>query len=588
MAPFYFNYHIVKEKFFTCVLWASSLVAGVCQLAGNALHFDGDNDYVTATVPTVFTNTAANDFTIEAWVYPQGNALSRVLFSQYTTSNIVSFTLSSTNSVYLYVVSGSNTYGKLTYASLPANQWSHVAITWKASTKVTTIYFNGIAQNGTTSIGTTSMGTNSVMTLGARSDAGGGQFFKGALDDVRIWNHIRTNCEILANKNTSLSGTENGLVSLYTFNQGSGGQTNTPITTLTNEVAAAPTGTLTNFALTGSTSNWITSAAAISQQGLQTAITVYQSVSLCSGGSYTFPDGTTQNNITSSVSHTSSFTASNLCDSAVVTAITVLPTYAAQQNVQVCSGSGYTFPDGTTQNNLTSPVSHISHFTSVSLCDSSITTVVSILAPYATQQQAQVCYGASYTFPDGTTQNNITAASSHDSQLSAINGCDSIVTTQVTVNAINTAVTQNGTQLSAVGSGTYQWINCATSSPILGANSQSYTATSNGSYAVVVTSGNCSDTSACYQIGSLSIDEFQQYGISLYPNPNDGKFVVSLTDETPNVELKIVDVSGKVLVTRFYAQAKHISMDLNMPAGLYWLVVRLSTGDQKAFHFVKQ
>ncbi|TAG01231.1 MAG: choice-of-anchor D domain-containing protein, partial [Cytophagia bacterium] len=56
--------------------------------------------------------------------------------------------------------------------------------------------------------------------------------------------------------NTELAGTETGLVSYYKFNQGTAGGTNTGLNTLI-DVVGCNNGTLTNFALTGTSSNWV-------------------------------------------------------------------------------------------------------------------------------------------------------------------------------------------------------------------------------------------------------------------------------------------------------------------------------------------
>lgn len=80
--------------------------------------------------------------------------------------------------------------------------------------------------------------------------------FNGQIDEVRIWNTIRTPDQIQDYKDNSLSGSEPGLVALFTFNQGTAGGTNTSQTTL-SELTASNNGTLTNFSLAGNTSNYL-------------------------------------------------------------------------------------------------------------------------------------------------------------------------------------------------------------------------------------------------------------------------------------------------------------------------------------------
>ncbi|MCF6130114.1 T9SS type A sorting domain-containing protein [Flavobacterium sp. AS60] len=102
-------------------------------------------------------------------------------------------------------------------------------------------------------------------------------------------------------------------------------------------------------------------------------------------------------------------------------------------------------------------------------------------------------------------------------------------TVNVQVNAVpSNVVSQTGNILTAQESGaTYQWIDCTNgNSDISGATSQSYTPTVSGNYAVKITSANgCLVTSSCTQI-TLSIQEFEQLGIKLYPNPIKNHFTL--------------------------------------------------------------
>ncbi len=205
----------------------------------------------------------------------------------------------------------------------------------------------------------------------------------------------------------------------------------------------------------GTTQNNITSQV-VHTSNLQTAVTMCDSiivttinvnpvydqtetVYVCSGGSYTFPDGTTQSNITSQVMHTSNFlTAVTMCDSIIVTTVNVNPVYDITEIEYVCSGSSYTFPDGTIQNNITSQVIHTSNLQTVlTMCDSIIQTTVNVDPVYNIAETDYVCSGDSYTFPDGTTQNNITSQVVYTSNLQTVlTMCDSIIVTTINVNPV--------------------------------------------------------------------------------------------------------------------------------------------------------
>ena len=77
------------------------------------------------------------------------------------------------------------------------------------------------------------------------------------IDEVRIWNIARTESEINNNISSELSLPQTGLVAYYKFNQGISGGNNSTETNLTDETGDN-NGTLSDFALNGTNSNWVT------------------------------------------------------------------------------------------------------------------------------------------------------------------------------------------------------------------------------------------------------------------------------------------------------------------------------------------
>ncbi|MBC7865062.1 MAG: T9SS type A sorting domain-containing protein [Bacteroidia bacterium] len=630
------------------------------QFSGNALDFDGNNDMVVvSSVPSLFSNLTTNDFTIEAWVNPRGSLFARIFFAQPSTTNFVSMGTSTGNVIYFYVIVNGTTYSVATTAGIPQNQWTHVAARWTAATNSPVVFFNGVQQAGGAG-GGSSTGTSGLMTLGTRP--GGAQYFNGALDEVRLWNEARTQCEIQSNMNHSVTGVQTNLIANYDFNQGTGGGNNLGITTLPDLSGNAYNGTLTNFALTAATSNWIVSAATVTTSGNPLGgISVSQSNTICSGASFTFPDGSTTTNITSQISHLSTLLAvggcdslitttvnvnptysinqsfavcqggsytfpdgssqsnitaqvvyastlqtlagcdsiitttvnvnptysvnesvsvcsgssytfpdassqSNItaqvvyastlqtiagCDSIITTTVNVNPTYSVNESVSVCSGSSYTFPDASIQNNITAQVVYASTLQTVAGCDSIINTTVNINPVYAINESDSVCSGDSYTFPDGTLTNNITSTLTYVSTLQTLDGCDSIITSAISIKQVNVSVTLSVITLTADDStAAYQWLDCGNGyTPIAGETGQSYTPAISGSYAVAITANGCTDTSACF-FPPLATNEnngkFSQ--LSIYPNPAKDFFTVE--NIPANSVIKIYDVSGRLVLTQ--------------------------------------
>jgi hypothetical protein len=150
-------------------------------------------------------------------------------------------------------------------------------------------------------------------------------------------------------------------------------------------------------------------------------------------------------------------------------------------------------------------------------------------------------------------------------------GCDSIITTNLTVNAaIDVSTTTTTFVINANQSGaTYQWIDCNNSNaPIVGETNQSYAATQDGSYAVIVTVGSCSDTSACEVIIGMGVNSASTEGsVSMYPNPNNGSFIVSATVDG---QFTIVNVVGQEIMKIELNHANNYRVNVNgLDAGVY-------------------
>ncbi len=89
-----------------------------------------------------------------------------------------------------------------------------------------------------------------------------------------------------------------------------------------------------------------------------------------------------------------------------------------------------------------------------------------------------------------------------------IYGCDSIITLNITIDAIDNTVSQNNHVLTANETNAdYQWIACSDNMPVAGETNQVFTATANGQYAVIVSNGTCADTSACMTVITLQAPE---------------------------------------------------------------------------------
>jgi len=134
-------------------------------------------------------------------------------------------------------------------------------------------------------------------------------------------------------------------------------------------------------------------------------------------------------------------------------------------------------------------------------------------------------------------------------------GCTDIDSVLVTlIDLPDTTVIQNGIQLTAVLTGaTYQWVDCGNNfAPIIGENAVSFTPSATGNYAVIVTQNNCSDTSSCYNIITVGINDIStDYTLAIYPNPSHGGRIEITGHDQVDATIDVFDITGKMIVSKY-------------------------------------
>ena len=155
--------------------------------------------------------------------------------------------------------------------------------------------------------------------------------------------------------------------------------------------------------------------------------------------------------------------------------------------------------------------------------------------------------------------------------------CSNSVNQTITVNSIpSNGISQNGITLTATAIGvTYQWIDCITNQPVVGATNQSFTTTEAlGTYAVIVTANGCSDTSTCISVDQSGLNE-GDFNIGLLPNPATESVLIQWNSDAVEV-IELLDEAGKivrrVLVTD-NTQAVEFSLT-HIAAGVYHVRLR--------------
>jgi gliding motility-associated-like protein len=223
---------------------------------GAALNFDGVDDYIN--LPSNSLPTGNSNFTFEFWVKLKSAQTGHrwiTSIGSATSGSLVTigFDGSAGNKIRVHHF-GPDLVA--TTASIPLNAWTHVAVNYNGNSYTSEIYINGAY------IETLSFGV--PLTIPANPNFQIGSFASTPtycpnmdLDELRIWNRVLCSAEIQNNMNCEIATTGTGLVGNYHFNHGYSGVNNSTVTLITDVSGSANTGTLTSFALTGTTSNWV-------------------------------------------------------------------------------------------------------------------------------------------------------------------------------------------------------------------------------------------------------------------------------------------------------------------------------------------
>jgi len=424
--------------------------------AQNGLDFDGIDDVVQTTFSGVL---GPADRTFEAWIYQPTASTTNECILDYGLNMVGSRNTLSVggNNQLVYISGGTNANMGSNANDIPVGQWTHIAFVLDSGTGY--MYVNGIqvATSNLSTVNTPTAGVN--LRIGERI-TGGSIPFSGKIDEVRIWDVARTSAELLADMNTEYCGVlPANLVVYYKANQGIAGGSNTSETTLIDDGPVGYDGVLTNFALSGITSNWVTGAP------------------VSAGGT------------SSTIAETSCFT--------------------------------YTAPSG-------------------------------------------AVYDSTGMYTD------IIPNSA---------GCDSVITINLTINDVSVDVTQdfvNNTLTADQAGAQYQWLNCGQGlAPVPGATSQTFAPTNNGTYAVEVTLNGCADSSSCFTVSTIGLNEHPDLTWSLYPNPAKDQVSIDLPFDS---DLTLLDVSGKVILSKQLSIGVSELSVFGLPAGYYPLQIRNEKG----------
>ncbi|MDX2172033.1 MAG: T9SS type A sorting domain-containing protein [Bacteroidota bacterium] len=288
---------------------------------------------------------------------------------------------------------------------------------------------------------------------------------------------------------------------------------------------------------------------------------------------YTWIDGNTYTSSNNTATFTLVGAAANGCDSIVTLDLTINQPATGVDVQSACNA--YTWIDGNTYTSSNNTATYTLSGASVNGCDSIISLDLTINQPVTGTDVQSACNA--YTWINGNTYTSSNNTAVYTLTGASTNGCDSIVTLDLTINSVDTSITLNNSTLTSNQSGgLYQWVHCSTGiTPISGANSASFTPTISGDYAVQVTVNGCTDISACYTVVISRVEYTDAASqLQVYPNPTSDNLNIVIDQQHQNATIQLFSVNGSLITEKRNPTGNVIELSLQeLPAAMYFLKV---------------
>ncbi len=227
---------------------------------GIAINLDGIDDYTTSNYYGILDS---NSRSLECWIrtsknYDGNNGGKQGVIANYgdfNTSNRWTFNIYRRNAIRIEV-QGNGLSGNINVSD---GKWHHVAVTYDPQDSLDYhLYVDGkldTAGNLTVATNTTK---NEPFIIGMRIDQI--NYFEGDIDELRFYNYALSGAEISKNYQLEYCNNPKGLVLYYKMNEGKPNSYNNNKKTITDHSGNSYDGTLTNFGLSNSYSNWVNGA----------------------------------------------------------------------------------------------------------------------------------------------------------------------------------------------------------------------------------------------------------------------------------------------------------------------------------------
>ena len=159
------------------------------------------------------------DFTFELWANFESNINGVFINKRGSAGNYsYNFYYTATNNIVLFLSNNGTSFVSKLWSFTPTlSTWYHIAVTFDSSAGSAQLFINGVTKGTVTGLPNSIYNSNVAFVIGSNPTVGNYQF-DGLIDDVRIWNDVRTSTEIANNMNKELTGTEANLQGYWKLN----------------------------------------------------------------------------------------------------------------------------------------------------------------------------------------------------------------------------------------------------------------------------------------------------------------------------------------------------------------------------------
>ena len=164
------------------------------------LSTNGTTSFAEFPFPSLFSNIAANDFTVSMWIELQditgAATFMRLVDITDDATNFFQLVIGATNGSLSGVVNDAGTQrGATVDSAISANTLYHVVTTWDASANTVVFYLDGVVQTGTAAANL-GAGVADQFNIARRSNDTSATFSEGFFGDVEIFNRVLSQDEV--------------------------------------------------------------------------------------------------------------------------------------------------------------------------------------------------------------------------------------------------------------------------------------------------------------------------------------------------------------------------------------------------------